>query len=170
MSTEPTPAPPARRRHTTHGDEREQAVVNEASAVGLVAGIGAGYLAALVAAILGSLLWPVVLVALSTVSSLVTLVRAQRRGVDMDELASRAPGRLRALVWAGIATTLLLTLAAMLYTLTTGHGLLTAPELQVAGPEASGVGASLARGAVIGGMVGVVIAVVASLRPRRRRD
>ena len=171
-----------------YGDERERAVVLEASTFGLTLGMCLSLGAALVAAVLGHVLLPGVLLAVMLLPNLSTAWYAQRRGVDIAELAER---RVRArtndvrgtMIFAGmflarskdvlgsmVFTGMFLTFAAMAYTLFVGHGLVPAPEVDVTGPDASGFGAGLMRGAVIGGMAGLLVAAaVTELSSRRAR-
>ncbi|MGC5629645.1 hypothetical protein ACPYO6_15530 [Georgenia sp. Z1344] len=152
------------------GDEREHAVANEAAAVGMSAGIYAGLGIALVAAVLGSLVVPVVAVALTAIPSWTMMLWARRRGVDLAELAGRLPARQKTRVWAVAGVGLLLVLAALAWTLFTGDALVALPSVEVAGPDATGIAPSVARGAVIGGFAGLLVAVVTSYLPGRRRN
>ena len=61
---------------------------------------------------------------------------------------------------------------AMAITVFTGHGLVDLPAGELIGPGASGAGASLVKGAVIGALVGApagLVAVVIGFGVRRRR-
>lgn len=65
---------------------------------------------------------------------------------------------------------LLLTVGAMAVTVLTGSGLVSLPPLDVIGPDASGLAASLVKGAVIGALGGGLIGLVMiPLAARRRR-
>lgn len=170
MSTEHTSAGRAAARQAEPVDERERAVANEASAIGMRTGIYAGLAVAVVAAVLGSLVVPLVLILLTGVPTWTAMLWAGRRHVDLTDVAGRAHLGVRVSVWAVIGTGMLLALGAMCWTIFTGSALVTPPDIDVAGPAAEGIGSSLARGAVIGGMVGVVLAVAATFWPRRRCD
>lgn len=169
--TTPSSTPRKSSAPVTLGDEREQAVVNEASGVGMTAGIYTGVGVAVVAAAVGSLAVPLVILLLTAVPTWVTLLWARRHHVDLAALAESAPRARRATALTVVGLGLLLTLGAMAWTVFTGDGLVTLPTVEVAGPGASGIAASLTRGAVVGVAIGVVIFLVAALlrRPRRTR-
>lgn len=155
-----------------YGDERERAVVMEAGTWGMTVGIVASIGAALVAAVLGLLLAPVLLLVLSAVPAFATIGYAQRRGVDLNELNDRSPLSEKAWVFAVVFGGLALVVGAMAYTVFTGHGLVQLPDLELIGPDASGVGASMVRGAAMGGFGGLLVGMVAMLvgpRLRARR-
>ncbi|MGC5614576.1 hypothetical protein [Georgenia sp. Z1491] len=170
MTSEHTPTRGTGTRRPEPVDERERSIANEASAVGMRAGIYAGLAVAVVAAVLGSLIVPLVLILLTGVPTWSAMLWARRRHVDLTDVAGRARLGVRVSVWAVIGTGMLLALGAMCWTIVTGSGLVTPPDLDVVGPQADGIGNSFARGAVVGGMVGVVLAVAATFWPRRRRD
>lgn len=152
----------------SYGDERERAVFMEATTFGYATTIYTGLTVALVAAVLGELLLPAVVLLLVGVPSWATIWYAGRRGVDVEELSGRAEGRVRTVVGAVVFGGIALALAAMAYTVFVGHGLVALPEIDLAGPDASGVMASLVRGAVIGGAGGLLVgAVVLAVKYRR---
>lgn len=148
------------------GDERERAVFMESSTFGQTLGICLSLLAAFVAALLGQLLLPVVLVVMTSLPTFATIWYAGRKGVDVYALAERADrrsGRLNlALVFGG----LLLTLAAMLYAFTSGQGIIPMPDFD---PMPSIV-ESLIRGALQGGIAGCVIGAVMMLWLARKSE
>lgn len=152
-----------------YGDERERAVVNEAASYGFSVGTYANLVVALVAAVLGALALPAVLLVLTSVPALAAMAWAKRRGVDMEELAARGGPLSRlgpmVVVFAGV----LLTIAAMGFTVFSGHGLVTIPVPDVTGPAVSGGLAGMARGAVVGALIGGVGGFVWLLIGLRRR-
>ncbi|WP_206515667.1 hypothetical protein [Georgenia faecalis] len=152
----------------TYGDERERAVFMEATAFGQTLAIYLGLAGALVAAVLGQLLVPVVLLALMWVPSVASIWYASRRGVDVADMGSRASRKTRAGVAASIFGGLVLTCGAMLYTLLVGHGLVPVPEVDLTGPEHEGVLRSALTGALVGGAGGALVGAVISARKRRR--
>lgn len=157
---------------SVYGDERERAVFMEAATFGMTIGVLASLAVALVAAVLGSLLLPVVLIVLAGVPGWATMSYARRRGVDVTDLVGRVSLRERAGTIAVTFGGILLTLGAMAYTVFAGHGLVELPSVDVVGPDASGLAASMVRGAVIGAAGGAIIGLVAATvgsRWRRRR-
>ncbi|WP_127127609.1 hypothetical protein [Georgenia sp. SYP-B2076] len=148
----------------TYGDERERAVFMEASTFGLTLGIYVSITAAVVAAVLGQLLLPVVLLVVMAVPNWSTLWYARRKGVDIGEMASRADLRSRLRVTVTIIGGLILVAAAMLYTVVSSHGLITAPEVDLTG----GAALAMLKGALVGAVVGGVPAAVAGARKARR--
>lgn len=150
-----------------YGDEREQAVVTEASTFGMTIGLYANMAAAVVAALLGQLVLPVVLLVVMAAPTLGTVWYAGRRGVDMNELAGRASrrSRLRAVAWS--FGTIGLSAGAMLYTVRVGHGIVPVGEVDV---MSDGVVSSMVTGALIGAIIGGVIGAIAfALGLKRRR-
>lgn len=152
-----------------HGDERERAVVTEASSFALTVGIFANIAVALVAAVLGAIALPVALVILAAVPAVATSWYAKQRAVDLDELASRVSPMSRVGTMVAVFAGILLVVIALGWTVFTGHGLITLPTPDVLGPDATGVAASMVRGAVIGGSVGVFIGFFALLIGMRRK-
>lgn len=146
---------------TSYGDERERSVFMEAATFGWTLAIYANLFAAIVAAVLGALAVPIVLLALMAVPAFSTIFYAGRQGVAVDELADGASiGRKLAViivVFGGMA----MVLAAMTYTVFTGHGLIQLPSAELTGPEASGLGASMLRGGVLGGFGGAFLGLIA---------
>ncbi len=148
----------------SYGDERERAVFMEATTFGFMLTIYVSMAVAVVTAVLGQLLLPVLLLLLVGLQSWATIWYAGRRGVDVSELAFRAEVRRKRnaglVVFGGFA----LVLAALGYTVFTGHGLLAlpAPDLD------SGPLGSMVRGGVIGGGGGLLIgAAVMAVKDRR---
>ncbi|MFD1506424.1 hypothetical protein FE374_16465 [Georgenia yuyongxinii] len=140
--------------NASYGDERERAVFMEASTFGTTIGTYLHLLGAVVAAALGQLLLPVVLVVLMGVPALATGWYASRRGVDISELAARAGTRTKALHIAIVFGALLLVLGAMLFTVSTGHGLVPVPEPDLLDPETRELLSSMVGGACVGGVIG----------------
>jgi hypothetical protein len=140
--------------NASYGDERERAVFMEASTFGTTIGTYLHLLGAVVAAALGQLLLPVALVVLMGVPALATGWYSDRRGVDISELASRAGTRTKAFHVAIVCGALLVVLGAMLYTVSTGHGLVAIPEPDLADPQTRGLLTSMVGGACIGGVIG----------------
>ena len=152
-----------------YGDERERALFMESATFGMTIGIFASLAAAIVSAIFGALVLPVVLLLLAALVSWATMYYAKRRGVDVNELVGRVALRDRARTIVVTFGGIVLVLAAIAYTVFTGHGLVEPPDLDLIGPDASGVGASMVRGAVIGAFGGGLVGLVASIVGSRRR-
>lgn len=151
-----------------YGDERERAVFMESSSFGLAAGLYAGLLGAVIASVFGLVLLPVVLLSLSILPSCAALWYAKRRDVDLQKLAENAGARstMVNIVLCGVA--MVLTFAAMTYSVLTGQPILPAPPLEVARGE--GFVGGMAHGALIGGMLGGLAVIVAGMREFRRRN
>lgn len=149
-----------------YGDERERAVMMESSSFGLTTGVYIGLLGAVVAAVFGLVLLPVVLLVMAVLPSFATLWYAKRRDVDMADLAEHAGARstMVSSIICGVA--LILTFAAMTYTVFTGQAVTTVPTFEVAPGE--GFLGGMAQGAVIGGMLGGLAAIVAGVLSFRR--
>lgn len=149
----------------SYGDERERAVFMEATTFGYMLTIYVSIAVAVVAAALGQLLLPVLLLLLLGLQSWATVWYAGRRGVDVSDLAFRAEPALKRnaglVVFGGMA----LTLAALAYTVFAGHGLLDlgAPDMD------SGLLASMLRGGIVGGAAGLAIAAVGMAVQGRRK-
>jgi hypothetical protein len=95
---------------------------------------------------------------------------AERRFVDTGAIVAGAPARRTLVAATTVVVGMLLALGAMAWTIHTGHGLLGLPDITVAGPDASGAAASLARGAVYGAAGAVVVlGVVVAVTTARRR-
>lgn len=148
----------------SYGDERERAVFMEATTFGFMLTIYVSMAVAVVTAVLGQLLLPVLLMVLMGLQSWATVWYAGRRGVDVSELAFRAAPRTKRttgiIVFGGFA----LVLAAMTYTVFAGHGLVDMSAVDVR----SGVVGSLVRGGVVGGGCGLLIGAVAMAVQNRR--
>jgi hypothetical protein len=138
----------------SYGDERERVVFMEASTFGTTIGTYLHLLGAVIAAAFGQLLLPLVLLVLMCVPALATGWYAARRDVDVPELAERAEAATKAvhlvLVYGGIV----LVLVGMLYTVSTGHGLVPVPEPDLTSADTRRLLTSLLGGATIGGVVG----------------
>ena len=145
------------------GDERERAIAAKASSFGVVMVIYAGLLLGLITAIFGSLLVPVVTLILLGISSWSAVWYAHRHHVDMYALASQAGAFAKASAFAAVAGGMLLMLGAMAFTVFTGHALIELPAADIIGPNATGAGASFARGAIIGGFIGCIGGLIALL-------
>lgn len=149
----------------SYGDERERAVFMEATTFGYMLTIYTSIAVAVVAAVLGQLLLPVLLLLLLGLQSWATVWYAGRRGVDVSDLALRAEPALRRNAGLVVLGGLALTLAALAYTVFGGHGLLDlgAPDMD------SGPLASMLRGGIVGGAAGLAIATVGmAVRGRRK--
>lgn len=149
----------------SYGDERERAVFMEATTFGytLTSYVSIGI--AVVTALLGQLLLPVLLMLVVGLQSWATIWYAGRRGVDVSELAFRAEPAMKrttgVLVFGGFAVVL----AALAWTVFTGHGLIDLPAVDVG----SGVVGSMVKGAVVGGGGGLLVGAVAMAVQNRRR-
>src|SRR5690606_23992459 len=92
------------------------------------------------------------------------------RHVELHDMVERVPPRQRRPTFAVVYGTMFLIVVAIGFTVWTGHGLITLPDIEVTGPHASGPAASMARGAVIGGAAGVLaVAAVGAVLARKRR-
>ena len=152
-----------------YGDERERALFMESATFGMTVAIYVSLASALVAAVFGTLLLPVVLLVMAAVPSWATMYYAKRRGVDVNELVNRVSLRDKAGTLVVTFVGIVLVIGAMAYTIFTGHGLLRLPVLDLVGPDASGLGASLVRGGIIGAFGGAVVGLVAAAVGSRRR-
>lgn len=153
----------------TYGDERERSILMAAATFGMTLGMLACLLVAVVSAVFGALVLPVVAVVLMGVPSWAMLFYARRRGVDVEELANRSTARQKAWTMVVIFGGIMVTLAAMAYTAFAGHGLVVLPTLEVAGPKATGVVPGMVRGGIIGGAAGACLGLLAMiLGPRMR--
>lgn len=151
-------------------DERESAVLGQTALTTIVVVIYASLVAALGLALVGQLLAPAILLLFAGLPAWVLMPLAERRYVDTGAIVAGAPAR-RALVAATtVVVGMLLALAAMAYTIHTGHGLVGLPDITVAGPDASGLAASLTRGAVYGAAgAAIVLGIVVAVLTARRR-
>jgi hypothetical protein len=150
----------------SYGDERERAVFTEASTFGMSVGIYASLGLALVTAILGQLLLPVVLLVLMAVPAWATIWYGSRHGIDVTEMANRASRKERLRISAWTFGGIVLTAAAMLYTVLVGHGLIPVPEADL---SADGVVSSMVKGGLVGGIGGGLVGVIVSAVGSRRR-
>ena len=155
----------------SYGDERERSVFMEASTFGLTIGIYLNLAGALVAALLGQLLLPFALLLLMSIPSWATLWYAKRRGTDVAELAGRASARSRTTIAIVTFGGIVLVLAAMLLTVSTGHGVIPVPDIDLT----VGAGESVLRGGLAGGAVGGALGalfalIVMARRSRRNRN
>ncbi|WP_120003894.1 hypothetical protein [Nesterenkonia muleiensis] len=152
-----------------HGDERERAVYTAGGALGMHTGMYLCFAAALVFALFGHILVPFVLIVLAAVPSLIAISYAERRGVDAFDILAR--GRAGASAASGVVVTIILLLisAAMIYTSTSGRGLLEF-EFTEAWAERFG---SFGNGAAVGGAFGAVggyLWTVWLIRRRRKQQ
>ncbi|WP_105030443.1 hypothetical protein [Arthrobacter ruber] len=155
-----------------YGDERERAVFMESSSFGLTTGLYAGLVGALVASIFGAVLLPVVLLAVTILPSAAATWYAKRRDVHPRKLAENAGARSTMVGIVVFGAVMALTFAAMTYTVLTGAPLVPAPRLDVTPGE--GFLGGMAQGAVVGGIIGGLAAIVGGMlsfrRARRHRD
>lgn len=149
-----------------YGDERERSVLMESSSFGLTTGLYMGLLIAFVASTFGHILLPVALLVMTILPSAATHWYARRRGVNLQKLAEDSGAR-SAMVSIVVAGALMvLVFAAMTYTVFAGQPLLTAPRVEVTPGE--GVFGGMAQGAVVGGMIGGVAAIIGGVLGFRR--
>lgn len=153
----------------TYGDERERAVLMEAATFGLTIGIFVNLGVALVASVLGALALPTVLILITAIPAWSMSWYSRRRKVDMEKLAFRGNPMDRVWTLVTVFGGMLLVVGAMVFTVFTGNGLVNLPTLDVIGPDASGIGASVVRGAAIGALAGLAIGLVAMLFAHRRK-
>lgn len=146
-----------------YGDERERAVVTEASTFGMQVGTYLCFAGALITALFGNILAPVVLIFAATVSSYSMIWYAKRRGVDAQSLRARAPLRSIGAALALVAISLVGSAAAIAFTIWQGEGIL--PGLPFTSIELSPyVGVGMAAGAVLG----LVLAIAGLAKDRRK--
>ncbi|MGW6128844.1 hypothetical protein ACWFNE_02330 [Cellulomonas sp. NPDC055163] len=147
-----------------YGDERERALVMEAYTFGATATVYVCIGAAVVSAVLGGLLLPVVLLVTATLPSFASIWYARRRGVDLLAMSERATPRERRTTVLTMVGGVLVVLGAMLVTVRTGHGLVPLPEPS---GTVSEVLDSLVVGAILGGIGGGLLGLVVQLVRRR---
>ncbi|WP_150309073.1 hypothetical protein [Planctomonas psychrotolerans] len=151
-----------------YGDERERAVFMESNAFGLTTGLYFGLAAALVAAAFGHVLLPVLLLATTIVPSMAASWYAKRRQVNMRRLAEDAGARSTLVGIIVFGAAMVLTFAAMTYTVFSGQPLLSTPSFEVV--PGDGFFGGMAQGAVIGGMLGGLAAIVGGVHSYRRAN
>lgn len=155
-----------------YGDERERAVFMESSTFGLTTGLYLGGLAAVVASVFGLVLLPVALLVMTVLPWAAASWYARRRGVNLQALADNAGDRSTMTGILVHGTAMLLTFAAMSYTVFTGQPVLSPPPLEVTPGE--GFVGGMAQGAVVGGMLGGLAAITGGVisfrRAKRRRE
>lgn len=155
-----------------YGDERERAVFMEASSFGLTTGHYFGLLIAVVAAIFGLVLLPVVVLIMAMLPSAAAMWYAKRRNVGIHKLADKSGARSTLINIIVYGAGAVLTFAFMSYTVFAGQPLLSMPSIDVTPGE--GFVGGLAQGAVVGGMIGGLAAIIGGVvsfrRVNRRRD
>lgn len=152
-----------------YGDERERAVIMESNAFGLTAALYIGLLGALVAAAFGLILLPVALLVLTgMLPSLAALWYAKRRGVNPQKLAETAGARSTMVGVTVFGIGMVLTSAAIAYTVFAGQPLLTPPRFDVTPGE--GFFGGMAQGAPIGGVIGGLAAILGGVQGYRRAN
>ncbi|MEE6281894.1 hypothetical protein [Georgenia sp. MJ170] len=159
------PPPPVR----LPGDEREQAVLLEATARGNRVLLDAMLCLAIVAAWLGGWLVPAALLAIISIAGRVIEDYAQSNDVDYRRLSEQPRPETRSVRRVLRFFAVVLVLAGMSYTGYSGHGLL--PDIQVVGtgPEASSLVRSAAGGLPLGAGAWIIgMEVVMAIKRRRR--
>jgi hypothetical protein len=149
-----------------YGDERERAVVMEASSFGLLMGLYAGLLSALLASVFGFVLLPVILLVGTILPLAAALWYAKRRGVSMEQLTENTAAKSTMVHTVVFGAVGMLTFAAMTYTVFTGLALLPLSHFDVTSGEGAWVGAI--RGGVIGGMLGSLATIIGGTLSFRR--
>jgi len=149
-----------------YGDERERAVFMESSSFGLTTGLYVGLLGAVVASMFGLVLLPVALLIVTVIPAFATLWYARQRGVDLQELAENAGARSTMIGLVAYSAAMVVAFAAMTYTVFTGEPVLHAPSLEVTPGE--GLLGGMAQGAVVGGMLGGLAAIVGGIHSYRQ--
>lgn len=140
-----------------HADERERTVALEADAFGMQLSVLVCWMGALLLAIIGLVGAPIVLVLAPCVPALGSLWYARRHQVSAYRLTARAPLG-STLTWTGFYAVLLFaTIAALIYRLYTGEGLLPLSiSVEVIG---EGLQQAMAIGGLIGAGLGVLVAL-----------
>lgn len=152
-----------------YGDERERSVFMESNAFGLTVGLYAGLLGAVISAVFGLFLLPTALLVLTGIlPSLSALWYARRRGVNPEKLAESAGARSTMLGIVVFGTGMVLTFAAMAYTVFAGQPLLSPLQFNVTPGE--GFLGGMAQGAVVGGMIGGAAAIIGGVSGYRRAN
>lgn len=152
-----------------YGDERERSVFMESNAFGLTVGLYAGLLGAVIAAAFGQFLLPTALLVLTSVlPSLAALWYAQRRGVNPQKLAESAGARSTMVGIVVFGAGMVLTFAAMAFTVFAGHPLISPLQFDVTPGE--GFVGGMAQGAVVGGMIGGAAAIIGGVSGYRRAN
>lgn len=151
------------------GDERERSVLAESATLGFTISIYVNLAVALIAAVLGALVLPAVLLLLTAIPSWVTSSHARHHQVDIDELAARENSPTRFWTFLTVFAGILLVASAMAWTVFTGTGLVVLPPVDAVGPDATGIWASLVKGAVVGALGGVVVGFFALLISQGRK-
>ncbi|PPB50362.1 hypothetical protein C4K88_00090 [Arthrobacter pityocampae] len=151
-----------------YGDERERAVFMEASTFGLTTALYAGLVSAFLASVFGFLLLPVVLLVVTLLPSGAAVWYARRRNVNVQMLAETAGARSTMVSTVVFGAMMTLTFAAMAYTIFAGQPLLTISRIEVTPGE--GFFGGMAQGAVVGGMIGGLAAIIGSLLSFRRAN
>lgn len=141
-----------------YGDERERAIFMESSSFGLTIGLYVGLLSALVASLFGLVLIPVVLLVVTILPATAAHWYASRRDVNIQKLAENAGARSTMINIIVSGAGMVLTFAAMTYTVLAGQPLLPTPGFDITPGE--GVFGGMVQGAVIGGMLGGLAAIV----------
>ena len=142
-----------------YADEREQSVNLEAEAFGMQLTRLTCWVGALLFAVSGQILLPLVLVVLPLIPELGSLWYAARRGVNQYRLMSRGPLS-KTLTWTGFYAVLLFgTCMALVYRSLHGEGLVPfSVTVEVIGDELQH---ALAVGAILGVGLGAVASVLA---------
>lgn len=151
-----------------YGDERERAVFMESSSFGLTTGLYAGLFSAVVASVFGLVLLPVVLLGLTALPSVAALWYARRRGVSLQKLAENSGARSTMVNIIVCGAAMVLTFAAMTHTVLTGQPVLPAPSPEVT--PGQGLLGGMAQGALVGGMLGGLAAIVGGVLDFRRTN
>lgn len=146
-----------------YGDERERAILTEASTFGMHVGTYLCFAGALVTALFGHILAPIVLVIAGTVPSYSMVWYAQRRGVDAHRLAARATTRSIAATVALVAVSLVGSAAAIAFTIWQGESIL--PGLPF---NDIGLSPYVGVGMAVGTVLGLTVAILGLAKDRRR--
>jgi hypothetical protein len=149
----------------SYGDERERAVFMAATTFGYMVTVYVSMAVAVLTALVGHLLLPVLLMLLVGLQSWATLWYSGRRGVDVSELAFRAAPGTKRTVGIVVFGSFALILAALACTVFTGHGLIDLPAVDVR----SGALGSMVKGGVVGGGAGLLVGAVAMAVQNARR-
>lgn len=151
-----------------YGDERERAVFMESTTFGLTTGIYLGLLGAVVASLFGLVLLPVALLAMAILPGVAALWYARKQDVNLHELAENAGARSTMLAIVVFGSAMVVTFAAMGYTVFAGQAMLPAPALEVIPGE--GVLGGMAQGAPVGGMLGGLATIIGGVHSYRRAN
>lgn len=154
----------------THGDERERATLNEGGTLGMVTGFYLVLLTALALALFGHILVPCILLFVGAIPGFVMISYAEKRGVDAFAILARGDSGASNLSGHAALVIALLISAAMLFTTTSGAGLLEFELSQTWSDRLSSTGNGVAVGTGIGAVLGSLAAAWVVMRRKKQHE